>query len=356
MGNTMLLAFALQVAGLKSTMEESLVKDLAKIAGSKAVVYLESHLYRPEVPAETRYTFLDPKASVLGEVTTSLNLQEAHISPDGTMIAARVETYVASKIAYETDILIINKSGQLAKTHVDTECHMKWLGGELFLYGKNLLRFGQSPDTGVWTTTKLSDQSASSLVLDGESFWISRMTTDARLGHLIQMNRDGNELRSVEVNRSNLDPNKSAREIALKPKGFPYLMLTNFHYTGEGLGGFTSLSLFHYETGTEALLAKEIESDQFLWLSGPKLFGFVPSIKVKGQMEFYAPALGRSFTLGPSNMYLPSCAALDNETAIVVGGLDGGKQAIFLMKPGKNSYERITIPSVPDPLEVSACR
>ena len=352
----MLLALALQVAGLKPEIDESLVKDLSKIAGSKAVVYLRSYHSRPEVPAETTFTFLDPKASIVGVVKTSENIKETQISQDGKMMAVRVESYIAAKTANVTDVIVVTKKGLLANTHLDSNCQMKWLGGHLLIFAKNVVRFGSDPERGIWTTTNLFDQNANSLALDGDSFWISSLNKDGNTGRLIQINQEGKELRSVEVSKSNLDPNKSAREIVLKPKGFPYLVLTNFHYTGDGFGGFTTLSLFHYDTGTEALLAKEVESDQFLWLSGPKLFGFVPSHFLRGQMKFYAPALGRFFTLGPGNMYSPSCAALDDETAIVVGGLDGSKQTIFLMKPGKNSYERITIPSVPDPSDVSACR
>lgn len=344
----MIFSLAIHLAAMQETGNEALIKDLSKIAGSKAAVCVQSWIDNAPSHRNIRFSFLDSKLTLVGETINSSELKDIRLSPDGTMVAAASETYVGGKSMYETDIFVVNKEGLLAKTHLNSACKMIWVGGSLILEGTmglfSTIRFGPDPALKGWSTKRILDRNSSLAFAEGECFWSSHVSENRKNHSFNQFDLEGKLQKTIELSK--------ICTVEINPARTPYFLMSSFNYVGDGVGGFCSLSAFNLDTGKEQQLAKEVEPNQFVWVSGPGLFGYISSPGRLGQMAFYSPSTGRSFSLGPGSMFFPSCAVLDADTVLAV---HSGKTA-YKLKPGKMSFERVEIPNVAKPDKVYACR
>ena len=346
---SLFLALALQGAGLKPEIEESLVKELQAVASSKSVAYITSYLKDAPKNRDYLLTFLDAKAKVTCKVTASWDLQQVSFSPDGTMVAALVDTYVGGDPMDVTDVLVVTKDGLLAKTHLKAGCRFVWAGNNIILEGYAdkfpFTRFGPDAELGVWSTKKIREGGWHFKCSDGNAFW-SRQAKDATKEESLTLVDD------MGVVKKSIDIGKRDRIPKLKAPGTPFLLLTSSHYVGDGVGGYDSLFVMDTDTTQELQIAPELDSlASYVWLSGPRIFGFTLSHALRGQISFFSPETGKSFTVGPGDMFSPSCAALDADTVLVVGN-----NKVYKMVPRKFNFEKMAIPDMPEPDKVYSCR
>jgi hypothetical protein len=129
------------------------------------------------------------------------------------------------------------------------------------------------------------------------------------------------------------------------------MLVSTFHFLGDGEGGYDSLFVMNLDTKEELPIAREASIiSTTLWLSGPGYFGYSPGRGSTSHMAFFSPTTGKTFTLGP-DVFSPCCVALDADTALLVGG---GKA--YKLVPAKYRFEKIEIPGVANPDHIYACR
>ncbi len=348
----MLLALMLQVAGLKPDYEARLIKDLRQVASSKAIAYVTTYLKDAPRDQDFQLAFLDSKASVVCKLTADSNLRKVQISPDGTMVAALVET------SDVTDIFVVTKDGLLAKTHLLASSEIFWFGDSLmidslmvnggvnnvYVYKRSLTKFGSDHELAGWVCKKVSDLDQRTRCRESDSFWVTAEKKGSKEFVMTQLDDKG-------VTKKTVDIGKRHREPKLRAANTPFMLVSSFHTLGDGEGGYDSLYVMDLETAEEILIAPEANIiSSYLWLSGPGLFGCVPNRHLQGHMVFFSPTTGKSFMPGP-DLHAPSCAALDADTVLLVGS---GKA--YKLIPGKYRVERIEIPGLPKPDTIYACR
>ncbi len=348
----MLLAFVLQVAGIKPEYEARLIKDLRLVVSSKAVAYVTSYLKNAPNDQDYQLTFLDSKATVVSKLTADSHLSEVQISPDGTMVAALVKTNDV------TDILVVNKDGLLAKTHLLVSSEIFWIRDSLmidslmingyvnkvYVYQHSLTKFGQDPELGGWVCKKVSDVDLHIKCAESDSFWGTAEKKGSKEFVMTQLDDKGETKKTVDIG-------KRHREPKLRAANTPFMLVSSLHFLGDGEGGYESLFVMNLETTEEVLIAPEVNIiSSYLWLSGPGFFGCVPNRHLQGRMVFFSPTTGKSFMLGP-DVFSPSCVALDADVALLVGS---GKT--YKLVPGKYRFEKIEIPGVANPDHIYACR
>lgn len=350
MGTSMIVALAFQIAGIKPTFESHLVKELTKLAGSRAVASLRNYIDRAGPGLDVQFTFLDAKSDVVARLTGDSSLKDVLISQDGTIVVARVETFTDSKPSHVTDILVVNKDGLVAKTHLLNGCLIALQNDSVLCsyYDMPIIRFGPDPVFGSWTTKKVTDDRETFLYPDGETFWFTRNDDALKKSFASQMAKDGTLQKSIEIGNY-------GNSIVQGPVDASFLFFTQFHFTGDGFGGYDSLFVKDLESGTVRELCPKMELHRQIWLAGPRCLGYFAGGRSNQKMTFYSPTSGRSMTLGPT-LTSASCASLGPDSAIVVGRNNSGKSVIYLMKPGKGSLDKISIAGVSDPNEVCSCR
>ena len=209
-------------------------------------------------------------------------------------------------------------------------------------------RWGPAPDKSEWELKPVPGMFGQTFV-DGDTIWTEN-EADAKLKtrKLVQFDHRGKPL--VEWPTGD-----RYHEIAFLVPDTNFMFATDLFHFYDGAGSTDRLSIWNIETGQSKLITIQRTGSASAWLPGPRLYAFTEGDKYgfDNSVSFYSPEADRLIHFGRKDIFLPSVAALDNDTVLLAEYRD---YKVYRIDPVKQSVKEFALPTVARPHKVESCR